>query len=98
MNLPADTRGALVQQVSADGPSDKASLQPSTTTVTINGTEGTVGGDVITAIDGQPVKNMSDIIAYLAIHTQVGQTVNLTILRDGQTQDVEVTLGSRPTQ
>jgi S1-C subfamily serine protease len=98
MNLPVDTRGALVQQVSADGPSDKAGLQPSTTTVTIKGTEGTVGGDVITAIDGQSIQNMSDIIAYLAIHTQVGQTVNLTILRDGQTQDVEVTLGSRPTQ
>ncbi|OGN92269.1 MAG: hypothetical protein A2Y88_12535 [Chloroflexi bacterium RBG_13_48_10] len=98
MDLPADTRGALVQQVSSDGPSDKAGLQPSTTTVTINGTEGTVGGDVITAIDGQPIKNMSDIIAYLAIHTQVGQSVNLTILRDGQTQNIEVTLGSRPTQ
>jgi 2-alkenal reductase len=84
--------------VSADGPSDKAGLQGSEKTVTINGTEGTVGGDVIIAIDDQPVKDMSDIIAYLAIHTQVGQTVTLTILRDGETQSVDVTLGSRPTQ
>ena len=98
MDLPTNTRGALVQQLSPGGPSDKAGLQPSTTSVTINGVEGTVGGDVITAIEGQPVKNMADIIAYLAIHTQVGQTVNLTVLRDGQTQTVEVTLGSRPTQ
>jgi S1-C subfamily serine protease len=98
MDLPSDTRGALVQQVSPDGPSEKAGLQPSTTTVTINGTEGTVGGDVIIAIDGQPIKAMSDIIAYLAVHTQVGQTVQLTVLRDGQTKTVEVTLGSRPTQ
>jgi 2-alkenal reductase len=66
--------------------------------VTINGVEGTVGGDVITAIDGQPVKSMSDIIAYLAIHTQVGQTVSLTILRNGETQTVDVTLGTRPSQ
>jgi 2-alkenal reductase len=98
MDLPADTRGALVQTVSADGPSDKAGLQPSTKTVTIKGIEGTVGGDVITAIDEQPVKDMSDIIAYLAVHTQVGQTVTLTILRNGETQTVDVTLGSRPTQ
>ncbi len=96
MNLPSDTRGALVQTVSAGGPSEKAGLQPSTTSVTISGVDGTVGGDVITAIDGQPIKNMSDIIAYLAIHTQVGQTVELTVLRDGQTKTVEVTLGSRP--
>jgi 2-alkenal reductase len=98
MNLPTDTRGALVEQVTSGGPADKAGLQPSTNTVTINGVEGTVGGDVITAIDGQPVKSMSDIIAYLAIHTQVGQTVSLTILRNGETQTVDVTLGTRPSQ
>ena len=98
MNLPADTRGALVQQVAPGGPAEKAGLQSSATTVTINGSDGTVGGDIITAIDGQTVNSMSDIIAYLAIHTQVGQTVNLTVLRNGQTQTVEVTLGTRPTQ
>jgi serine protease Do len=98
MNLPADTRGALVEQVSAGGPASKAGLQASNTTVTINGSQGTVGGDVITAIDGQTIHTMSDIIAYLAIHTQVGQTVSLTILRNGQTQTVQVTLGTRPTQ
>jgi 2-alkenal reductase len=98
MNLPTDTRGALVEQVTSGGPADKAGLQPSTNTVTINGVEGTVGGDVITAIDGQPVKSMSDIIAYLAIHTQVGQTVSLTILRNGETRTVDVTLGTRPSQ
>jgi len=98
MNLPADTRGALVQQVAPGGPADKAGLQPSATTVTINGSDGTVGGDIITAIDGQTVNSMSDIIAYLAIHTQVGQTVTLTVLRNGQPQTVEVTLGTRPTQ
>ena len=98
MNLPADTRGALVETVVSGGPSDKAGLQASTQTVTINGSDGTVGGDVITAIDGQAVKGMSDIIAYLAVHTDVGQTVTLTILRNGQSQTVDVTLGTRPTQ
>lgn len=98
MNLPSDTRGALVVTVTAGGPASNAGLQPSNTTVTINGVEGTVGGDVITAINGQPVNSMSDIIAYLAIHTQVGQKVTLTVLRNGQTQTVDITLGSRPSQ
>jgi len=98
MKLPAGTRGALVEQVSAGGPAANAGLQASATDVTINGVQGTVGGDIITAIDGQTINSMSDIIAYLAIHTQVGQTVTLTIMRNGQTQTVQVTLGNRPTQ
>ncbi len=98
MNLPSDTRGALVETVTAGGPAANANLQASNNTVTINGVQGTVGGDVITAIDGQTINSMSDTIAYLAIHTQVGQTVTLTILRDGKTQTVQVTLGNRPSQ
>jgi S1-C subfamily serine protease len=98
MNLPTDTRGALVATVVAGGPAANAGLMPSETAVTINGTQGTVGGDVITAIDGTPITSMSDLIAYLAIHTQVDQTINLTILRNGQTQTVQLTLGSRPSQ
>ncbi len=98
MNLPTDTRGALVEQVSVGGPAEKAGLQGSNNTVTINGVQGTVGGDIITAINGQAINGMSDIIAYLAIHTQVGETVTLTILRNGQTQSVQVTLGTRPSQ
>ena len=67
-------------------------------TVSINGIQGTVGGDIITAIDGHAINGMSDIISYLATNTTVGQTITLTILRNGQSQSVKVTLGSRPTQ
>jgi S1-C subfamily serine protease len=98
MNLPAETRGAMVIQVTDGGPASKAGLLGSNDTVTINGVQGTVGGDVITAIDGHTINSMSDIIAYLAVNTQVGQTVALTILRDGHNQTVDVALGSRPSQ
>jgi S1-C subfamily serine protease len=97
MDLPAETRGALIVQVTPSSPADEAGLLPSTTNVTINGLQGVVGGDVITAIDGQTVTSMSEIIAYLSSHTTVGQTVSLTILRNGQMETVQVTLGSRPT-
>ncbi len=98
MNLPSDTRGALIEQVVPGGPAASASLQGSNTAVTINGVQGTVGGDIITAINGQTINSMSDLIAYLEINTQAGQNISLTILRNGQTQTVQLTLGTRPSQ
>ncbi len=98
MNLPTTTRGALVVQVTPGGPAASAGLQGSNNTVTINGSQETVGGDVIQSINGQTINSMSDLIAYLAINTQVGQTVTLSVLRNGQSQNVQVTLGNRPTQ
>ena len=96
MNLKSTQRGALVGKVTAGGPADKAGLLGSEKQTTINGENVNVGGDVIIAIDNQPVKNFDDIVAFLARSTEVGQTVTLTILRNGQQQDVKVTLAARP--
>ncbi|MCL4487282.1 MAG: trypsin-like peptidase domain-containing protein [Chloroflexi bacterium] len=96
MNLNASQRGALVATVVPGGPAEKAGLQGSTQQTTIDGAQTSVGGDVITAIDGQPIKSFDDLTAYLARSTQVGQTVTLTILRHGQQQTVKLTLGARP--
>jgi VCBS repeat-containing protein len=49
-----------------------------------------VGGDVIVAIDNQPVKTQDDFAAYLKSSASVNHTFTLTILRDGQQQDVKV--------
>ncbi|MEJ2709028.1 MAG: PDZ domain-containing protein [Anaerolineales bacterium] len=98
MNLNPDQRGALVEDVVSGGPAAKAGLQGSNQQVTINGITTTVGGDVITAINGQPIKTIEDLIAYLADNTQVGQTVTLTILRNGSQMSVDVTLGTRPAE
>ncbi len=97
MNLKSNQRGALVNQVTAGSPAEKAGLRASTQQTSINGENVNVGGDVITAIDNQPVKTFDDLVAYLTNSTSVGQTVTLTILRDGQQQDVKVTLTARPT-
>jgi serine protease Do len=98
MNLNPDQRGALVEDVVSGGPAAKAGLQSSNQQVTINGITTTVGGDVITAIDAQPIKTIEDLIAYLADNTQAGQTVTLTILRNGSQMSVDVTLGTRPAE
>jgi serine protease Do len=96
MNLPADQLGVLVASVTAGGPADKAGLLGSDRTAEIDGQQVNVGGDVIVAIDGQPVKDFEDLVAYLARSTDVGQTVTLNVLRNGESISVPVTLAARP--
>jgi len=96
MNLDASQRGALVRDVMSNSPAEKAGLRGSDKQVTIDGQTASVGGDVITAFDSQPVTSMDDLIAYLSRGTKVDQTVTLTLLRDGKQETVDVTLAARP--
>ena len=96
MNLSSSQRGALVVQVTPGSPADIAGLRGSTRTVTIDGAKAQVGGDLIIAFDGKPTNTFDDLSAYLAVNTQVGQTVTLTILRDGKEQTLHATLEARP--
>ena len=96
MNLDRDQRGVLVIQVTAGGPAEKSGLQGSNEQVDVNGQQAEVGGDVITAIDDQQVKEFDDLVSYLVGSTSVGDRVTLTVLRDGKEQKVEVTLAARP--
>jgi S1-C subfamily serine protease len=97
MNLPADTHGALVIDVTKDGPADQAGLAGSDKTLPVAGAELQIGGDVITAINGQPVEAMDDLISYLIQNTRPGDTVKLDVIRaGGQQETISVTLGVRP--
>jgi len=96
MELEAGQRGALVADVVPGGPADEAGLRGSDQTITVDGEERRIGGDVVVAIDGQPVETFDDLVAYLVRSTEVGQTVTLTVLRDGRERQVEVTLSERP--
>ena len=96
MDLPADQRGALVIGVVPNSPADQAGLRGSTQQVQINGQAVPVGGDVIVSVDGQPVQDFEDLIAYLADSTQVGQTITLQVLRDGSPETIDLTLAARP--
>jgi 2-alkenal reductase len=96
MNLPSNQRGALVETVTAGGPADKAGIKASSTNFTDNGQQITIGGDVITAYNGQTVRSSDDLVTFLANSGSVGQTVTLTVLRSGKQIQVQVTLGLRP--
>ncbi len=90
-------RGVLVQEVVQGGPANEAGLRAGDRQVEFEGGLLATGGDIIVAIDGVPVQGMDDLIVYLA-DTKVGQTVTLTMLRDGEKQTVEMTLEERPTR
>lgn len=96
MKLNEGQRGVLVGEVMPNSPAEKAGLKGSDQQVVIDGNTVNVGGDVITAIDNQPVKEMDDLIAYLARSTKVDQKVSLTLLRNGKQESVDVTLAARP--
>lgn len=96
MALSAGQRGALVSEVTPGSPAEDAGIKGSDRVVTIEGQELRVGGDVILAVDGQPVRQSDDLITYLARHTEVGQTLTLTVLRDGREREIKVTLEARP--
>jgi 2-alkenal reductase len=95
LKLPVE-RGVLVQEAVQGGPAEKAGLRSSDRQVEFDGALLAIGGDVIVAIDGVAVQDMDDLIVYLA-DTTVGQTVTLTVLRDDEEQNVDVTLEERPT-
>ena len=96
MDLPETQRGVLVNQVTAKSPAEKAGLVASSKSVQISGQDVNVGGDVITAIDDQPVKRFEDLTSFLARNGTVGKTVKLTVLRDGKETTVDLTLAARP--
>lgn len=95
MNLPVE-RGAYIVEVTPDGPAERAGLQGADNRITAKGRPVDVGGDVVMAIDGQPVRSFEDLLIYIALEARPGQEVTLTVLRDGKQQDVSVLLGTRP--
>ncbi len=97
MNLPVN-RGAYVIQVAPGGPADQAGLRGVNNRMMVNGRPVEVGGDVITAIAGQPVGSSDDLLTYIAVQTRPGQEVSLTVIRNGDSQEVPVRLGARPVE
>ena len=88
--------GAYVNAVADGGPADEAGLQGSTGTEEVRGFEVPVGGDVIVEAGGERVKDFADLLAKITSRSP-GDALELTILRDGERQQVTVTLGMRPT-
>jgi S1-C subfamily serine protease len=95
LKLPVK-QGVLIASVVDGGPAERAGLKGGDRQVTVRGIPVRAGGDIITAIDGDAINSFDEMIAYLAAHNQVGQTVTVTIIRGSDTLQVPVTLDERP--
>jgi len=95
MNIP-ETQGFLVMSVVENGPAQKAGIRMGNKTEVIDGGNITVGGDIITHIDGKPVKKLEDLLNDLEYYKKPGDTVKLSIIRQGNNIELEANLGVRP--
>jgi S1-C subfamily serine protease len=87
--------GVLIAAVTNDSPAAKAGLKGGSQQSQLQGQTYVAGGDVITAIDGETVGGMEDLVAIINQH-KPGDTVTLTVVSGGSTKDVQVTLTERP--
>lgn len=76
----SNVSGAQIQQLSSTGPAARAGMQQS---------------DVITSFNGTTITSASDLLSALA-RTKPGQTVTVTVNRNGTTHSLQVTLGELP--
>jgi len=86
--------GAYVTDVESGGPADQAGIKGGTQQTSIQGLK--AGGDLIIAMDGHPVLQYDDLLAYLIENKSPGDKVVITVLRGDQKQDITLTLGKRP--
>ena len=95
MDLPEETKGVLIQTITADSPADEAALRGSFIPVEIDGQEMMIGGDVIVRVDREQITSMEDLVQIIT-NSEPGDTVVLSILRDGRTLRISVTLAELP--
>ena len=87
--------GGLVSEVVAGGPAAEAGIEGGDEKLTFQAGRYRVGGDVILDVDGQKIVGPDDLAKVVA-DRQPGDTVTVTVLRNGQRKDIELTLGKRP--
>jgi serine protease Do len=87
--------GYLVEVVYDGSPADRAGIRGGSLSVVLQGDEYLLGGDILTAINGHAVRNHQEYITRVNA-LRPGQRVRATIVRDGQSRDVMLTVAERP--
>ncbi len=95
LQLPVE-RGLLVARLYRDSPADKAGLRIAQREVVVGNRRYQVGGDIITAVDGKALTTWEMLSAYLEEQCRIGQTITLTVIRDGKEKTVKATLEDTP--
>jgi S1-C subfamily serine protease len=97
MDVPVD-EGLLVIRVASGSAADRADIRGGDQIVRIGNLRLPLGGDIITAIDGEPMTDSKVFVVYLETETQVGDEVDVTIVRDGRELSTQAALTARPQQ
>jgi S1-C subfamily serine protease len=90
--------GIYVAEVYPHGPADRAGIRGGSRLLDLGNLQLPIGGDVITAINGQRVASYGELTVYLEEHTRVGDTVSVTVFRGGRKMDLKAVLAERPAQ
>jgi S1-C subfamily serine protease len=89
------SNGVAVTEVRPGTPADDAGIRAAEETRTVDGQEIPTGGDVIVAFDGADISSSAELQSAVDAK-QPGDTVTITVLRNGEREAVEVTLATRP--
>lgn len=95
MGVPVD-EGVLLLEIAPNSPASAAGLRGGQEQVRLGRTMILIGGDILAAIDGEPIATGRDLLRFLDTRTEVGQTIQVTVWRDGQQVTIPVTLEEQP--
>jgi S1-C subfamily serine protease len=95
MDVPVE-EGVLLLEIAPNSPAADAGLRGGQEQVRLGRTVILIGGDILTAIDGEPVATGRDLLRFLDTRTEVGQTIQATVWRNGQQVTIPVTLDEQP--
>lgn len=94
LNLANNVRGVMISEITNGGPAGNAGLRSAR--LLQSGAYDYSTSDIITAINGRPLLGFDSLVSYLAKYTKPGDTITLSIIRDGAKMDINVVLTSRP--
>jgi S1-C subfamily serine protease len=95
LQLPVD-KGLLIAQLQRGGAADAAGVRGANQQLRVRGGYLLIGGDILTAIDDQPITTRDQMTIYLENNKRVGDQVKLSLIRDGQPITLTATLTARP--
>jgi len=95
LDVDADA-GAIVEDVQPDSPAEEAGIEEGDQEIDFQALPYTVGGDIIISVDGGEIATDADLPRIIS-RKNPGDEVTLGIIRNGEEMDVDVTLGTRPT-
>jgi S1-C subfamily serine protease len=95
LKLPV-REGLLLVQIYAASPLVEHGIRAAQRQEVIGNQRVYTGGDILVAVDGEPVASVAELETYLETNAQVGETVTLTVVRDGQRLEVPLEVAEEP--